>query len=293
MIIRFWGTRGSIPTPGPDTVRFGGNTSCIEVRTDDGELIILDAGSGIRALGMSLLKEMPLNCSIFISHTHWDHIQGLPFFAPLFVPGNSFHIYGTPDPVSFKTIKDALSMQMEYRYFPVREAELKSSIEYVTLNENQIVDVGGARVSTIFMNHPVLNFGYKIQCNGKSLFYTGDHESYRNIYSSGDDDYKEFEEIISEKHKNIVDFIRGVDVLIADSQYTSEEYAKKIGWGHSTFDKSVEMARDAGVPALYLTHHDPLRTDDKLETIVSDLREKYADTGIAISAATEGQSVEF
>ena len=157
------------------------------------------------------------------------------------MPGNSFQIYGTPDPVSFKTIKDALSMQMEYRYFPVREAELKSSIEYVTLNENQVVDVGAARVSTIFMNHPVLNFGYKIQCGDKSLFYTGDHESYRNIYASGDDDYKEFEEIISEKHRNIVEFIRGVDILIADSQYTAEEYANKIGWGHSTFDKCVDM----------------------------------------------------
>ncbi|THB64015.1 MAG: MBL fold metallo-hydrolase [Desulfovibrio sp.] len=293
MFIRFWGTRGSIPTPGEDTVRYGGNTSCIEVRTDDGELIILDAGSGIRALGMSLLPEMPLDCSIFISHTHWDHIQGLPFFTPLFVPGNSFTIYGTPDPVSFKTIKDALSMQMEYRYFPVREAELKSSIDYVTLNENQVVEVGAAKVSTIFMNHPVLCFGYKIECNGKSLFYTGDHESYRNIYSHDDDDYKEYEEIIIDKHNNIVDFMRGVDVVVADSQYTTEEYAQKIGWGHSTFDKSIEIAQEAGVKELYLIHHDPLRTDQGLDAILKDLRKKYRDIGVNIHAAAEGGTVEF
>lgn len=293
MHIKFWGTRGSIPTPGPDTIKFGGNTCCIEVRTDDGELIILDAGSGIRPLGMSLLPNMPLTCSILISHTHWDHIQGLPFFVPLFVPGNKFSIYGTPDPVSLKTIKDALSMQMEYRYFPVREAELKSNIHYETLKENQTVQIGSASVTTIFMNHPVLNFGYLIRCNGKSLFYTGDHESYMNIYSPEDDDYQEYENLIREKHKHIVEFISEVDVLIADSQYTVEEYAQKVGWGHSTFMKSVNLGLEAKAKNTFLIHHDPMRTDQQLEEILSVLRAEHADSGMNIQIATEGAEFEF
>lgn len=276
MRIKFWGVRGSIPSPGPATVRYGGNTTCIEVETDDGGIIILDAGSGIHPLGHSLLKRMPLNCSIFISHTHWDHIQGLPFFVPIFIPKNEIKIYGAVDPVYEKSIREVLSRQMEYCYFPVREAELKADIQYETLRERQTVEIGQAKVTGILMNHPVLNFGYLVECCGKSLFFTGDNEPLYNIYEPDDDYYSEYEDLIAAKNNMLADFIRGVDVLIADSAYTVPEYPAKKGWGHGTFDSCLELAAKAGAKALYMTHHEPLRKDGDLDAIYDGLKERYS-----------------
>ncbi|MBA4419432.1 MAG: MBL fold metallo-hydrolase, partial [Syntrophus sp. (in: bacteria)] len=252
MKIRFWGVRGSIPSPGRKTVRYGGNTTCIEVETDDGDTIILDGGTGIHPLAQSLLRKLPLSCSIFITHTHWDHIQGLPFFVPVFIPGNHISIYGAFDPVLQKGIGDVLSRQMEYCYFPVREAELKADIRYESLHEKQTVEIGSARVTNIFMNHPVLNFGYRIDCQGKSVFFTGDNEQLYNIYQPGDDYYAEYDNQISRKNDMLADFIRGVDVLIADSAYTEQEYPAKKGWGHGTYKSCVDLAKNVGAKALYL-----------------------------------------
>lgn len=293
MRIKFWGTRGSIPTPGPETVKYGGNTTCIEVETDSGDLIILDAGSGIRPLGLELMKNLPLDCSIFISHTHWDHIQGLPFFIPLFVQGNRVNIHGAFDPVSMKDIKDILEVQMEYRYFPVRSAELKAEILYETMIEGQALDVGSAKVTSILLNHPVLDFGYKVEADGKSVFFTGDHEHWCNIYKPGDDYYDEYQSLIDAKQQHLADFIRGVDVLVADSQYTNDEYPPKIGWGHSTFDRCVDLARAAEVKHLYLTHHEPTRTDEALDEIQAGLRSRNKDAGFDINIAREGDEIKI
>ncbi len=288
MKIRFWGVRGSIPSPGSKTVRYGGNTTCIEVETDDGETIILDAGTGIHPLSQSLLKKLPLSCSIFITHTHWDHIQGLPFFVPIFIPGNQIRIYGAFDPVLQKDIGDVLSRQMEYCYFPVREAELKADIKYNSLHERQPVEIGSARVTNIFMNHPVLTFGYRIDCNGKSMFFTGDNEKLYNIYQPGDDYYTEYENQISRKNALLDDFIRGVDVLIADSAYTEQEYPAKKGWGHGTYNSCVDMAKNIGAKALYLTHHEPLRSDDELDGIQKQLN---AIEALPVCIAYEGLEI--
>jgi phosphoribosyl 1,2-cyclic phosphodiesterase len=292
MRLTFWGTRGSIGVPGPDTVTYGGNTTCLEVEAG-GETIILDAGTGIRALGLELARRMPVSCSIFISHTHWDHIQGLPFFVPLFVPGNTVKIHGTFDPVHGKDLSEVLAAQMDYNYFPVRSAELLAAISYHTLREGQAVAIGDALVTPQIMNHPVISFGYKVRCGGRSVFFTGDHEDYANIYQPGDPFFEEYEDLIRQKRAQLADFIRGADVVVSDCQYTEAEYPAKVGWGHSTPGMAVALAQSAGVGRLFLTHHEPTHTDAFLARFLEEIRERFKTTGIAIDLAREGQSVEI
>ncbi|MCW8887914.1 MAG: MBL fold metallo-hydrolase [Gammaproteobacteria bacterium] len=289
MKVTLRGVRGSIPVPGPDTVHYGGNTTCIEVLTDAGDLIILDGGSGIRQLGNELLAKMPIKASIFVSHTHWDHIQGLPFFVPFFIPGNEFKIFGAFDPVYGKDLKSILSQQMEYCYFPVRENELKSQIEYTNLRERDFIEVGSAKVTCLMMNHPVLNYGYLVEADGKRLFFTGDHEPQINIYDPEDEEYAEFQEMIDMKEQIIGDFINGADLLITDCMYTEEEYPAKVGWGHGTITTSVAMATRAKAKKLVLTHHDPIRTDAQLDEIFKSLALRDdIPKGLEIEIAREG-----
>jgi phosphoribosyl 1,2-cyclic phosphodiesterase len=265
MKIRFWGVRGSIASPGPKTVRYGGNTTCIEIRTDNNELIIIDAGTGIFPLSQTLLAEMPLTANVLISHSHWDHIQGLPFFIPNFVPGNLLRLHGAFDPVSGKGVEQVMSVQLQYSYFPVREAEMKARIEYVTLAPEQSIQIGSATVTPYLMNHPVIDFGYRIEAHGKSVFFTGDHEPPMNIYAPEDEGYAEYQTFVDEKADSIRRAMQGVDVLIADCSYTEQEYPSKKGWGHGTFNTSIQYAKDAGAKVLFCTHHEPTRSDDALE----------------------------
>ena len=271
MKIRFWGVRGSIPSPGPKTVRYGGNTTCIEVRSDDGELIILDAGSGIFPLAQTLLKELPVKAHVFITHTHWDHIHGLPFFIPFFIPGNSVRIHGAYDVISSQGIEQIMDVQMQYSYFPIREAELKACIEYQTLEIGEVVTIGDATVTNTLLNHPVIDFGYRVDCQGKSMFFTGDHEPWFNIYDEGDEGYAEYQTMVDEKQQQMDEVVRGVDVLIMDCSYTAAEYPAKKGWGHSTFDYAITLARRAGVKKLVCTHHEPTRSDDELERVFAEV----------------------
>lgn len=293
MRFRFRGTRGSLSAPGPSTVKYGGNTTCIEIRSDNDDLIILDAGTGIRELGLDLAKNMPVKCHLFVSHTHWDHIQGVPFFVPMFVPGNELIIYGPPDPITMTGIEAVLAKQMEYPHFPVRVAELQADISYETLSDGQTVDIGFAKVSTILMNHPAMDFGFKVECDSKTLFFTGDHEPFYNIYKPGDEDYDEYEKIVQERNSGIVEFLRGVDVFIGDSQYTEDEYQTKKGWGHSTFESTLALAKEAGVGKLYLTHHDTTRTDAQLDEIYERLQREWKDSGVNFEMAREGDVIQL
>ncbi|MFM9913741.1 MAG: MBL fold metallo-hydrolase [Methylophilaceae bacterium] len=295
MKIRFWGVRGSIAVPGANTIRYGGNTTCIEVRTDDNDLIILDGGTGIFQLGNHLLKHMPIDAHVFMTHTHWDHIQGLPMFTPIFIPGNKLNIYGAFDPVSGTGIEKVMDIQLQYSFFPVREAELKADIEYKTMRPGQTVTVGNAEVTGTLLNHPVINFGYRVEHNGKSMFFTGDHEPPYNFYEPGDPHYEEFESIIKDKEREIIGAMRGVDVLVADSSYTLSEYPAKKGYGHGTFDSSIRMAREAGVSTLICTHHEPTRSDDELEAVFAEVlsRHPHQQGDPEIILSREGLEFEF
>ena len=294
MKIKFWGVRGSIPAPGPQTVRYGGNTTCIEVRSDAGELIILDAGTGIFPLAQTLLKELPVRANVFITHTHWDHIHGLPFFIPFFIPGNSVRIHGAYDVISSQGIEQIMNVQMQYSYFPIREAELKARIEYQTLEIGEAVQIGDATITNTLLNHPVIDFGYRVDCNGKSMFFTGDHEPWFNIYDEADEGYAEFQALVEEKQRHMDDTIRGVDVLIMDCSYTAAEYPSKKGWGHSTFDYAMELARRTGVKTLVCTHHEPTRSDDELEQVFTEAKERVARPGDPeIILSREGLELEI
>jgi phosphoribosyl 1,2-cyclic phosphodiesterase len=291
MKVKFWGVRGSIPSPGPHTVRYGGNTTCIEVRTDDGQLIILDGGTGIFALAQTLLGELPLDVHIFNTHSHWDHIQGLPFFIPIFIPGNSIRLYGTFDLVSGMGPERIMSNQMQYSYFPVREIEMKSRVEYLTVMPGEPIRIGETTVTPVLLNHPVVNTGFRIDSNGKSVFFTGDHEPHTNIYDPGDEGYEEYQLLIEQQSRAIVQAISDIDLLVADSAYTREEYPAKKGWGHGTFDSCIELAQAAGAKILCCTHHEPTRSDDALEEVFAEAAARYPDCGMQVRLAREGEEV--
>ena len=295
MKIRFWGVRGSIASPGPNTVRYGGNTTCIEIRTDTNELIIIDAGTGIFPLSQSLLAELPLTANVLITHSHWDHIQGLPFFVPNFIPGNVLRLHGAFDPVSGNGIEQVMSVQLQYSYFPVREAELKARMEYVTLTPGQSTQIGTATVTPYLLNHPVINFGYRIESAGKSVFFTGDHEPPYNIYEPSDEEFAEYQQFVDEKADAISEAMQGANVLIADCSYTALEYPAKKGWGHGSFDSSFGYAEQAGAQVLFCTHHEPTRSDDALEAAFRQaLQARPPQPGkVDIRLAREGDTYEF
>lgn len=293
MKFRFWGVRGSIPSPGPRTVRYGGNTTCIEVVTDDGTLIILDAGTGIFALAQNLLARLPVIANIFITHSHWDHINGLPFFTPLFSSGSLVRLHGAADADTGSGIEHVMGVQLQNSYFPVAETQMAATIEYRTLSAGIPVRVGDAEVANVVMNHPVTNLGYRISCNGKSVFFTGDHEQFWNEYPEGDPRHAPRRAWIEQRQRAIDLAMERVDALIMDCSYTIEEYPARRGWGHGTFDAAIETARRVGARTLYCTHHEPTRSDDELEAAFAAALARNAPlpAGLGVVLAWEGLEV--
>jgi phosphoribosyl 1,2-cyclic phosphodiesterase/GAF domain-containing protein len=287
MRVRFWGTRGSIAKPGPTAARYGGNTSCVEFRSNAGTLIMVDCGTGCHAFGQHLVAEEsgPIHGHILISHTHWDHIQGMPFFEPLFAVGNRWDIYG-PRGLS-QGLRNTLAGQMEHTYFPITLDQFAATIEYHDLVEGTF-DIDDVKVTTRYLNHPALTLGYRFEADGVSVVYCCDHEPHSIELASGDLS-------ITGADRRHADFVAGADLVIHDAQYTAEEYPAKVGWGHSPFEYAVRVCQDAGVKKVLLTHHDPLRHDAAVDRIVEQARQRVAKAGasLEVQAAAEGQTFEL
>jgi len=282
MKVRFWGTRGSIATPGPSTLRYGGNTSCVEVRPDSGAVILIDCGTGAHALGRALQEQGAAQTGhILISHTHWDHIQGLPFFAPLFTAGNEWHIYG-PRGLG-QSLQDVLAGQMEYAYFPVALNAFAAKVHYHEVVEGGF-SIGDTRIITHYLNHPALTVGYRIEADGGSVVYASDHEPHSAEAAQGDAEAAETGDLAH------IEFIRDADLVIHDAQYTADEYPEKVGWGHSTIEYVIDSAIAADVRQVALYHHDPARTDDAVDGLLTKARERALAAGsdLIVSGAAEG-----
>jgi len=279
MQITFWGVRGSIPTPGPNTVEIGGNTSCVEVRAGKA-ILIFDGGTGLRLLGRKLLEEMPLDAHMFFSHVHWDHIQGFPFFEPAFVAGNVFHLYGGNN-VS-RTLGETLAGQMDHPNFPVHLKTMAAKMVFRDLAEGETVEIDdglGARVSVRNArgNHPQGVFAFRVEHGGKAIVYATDTEHYEGRVDD-----------------KLLQLARGAEVLIYDAQYTPEEYAgvdgvseSKKGWGHSTFEEGSKLAKLAGVRRMVLFHHDPVQSDAAVRDKEARARTLFPDA----VAAHEGLTI--
>ncbi len=272
MRVRFWGTRGSIATPGAATLRFGGNTSCVEVVTDSGRRIILDCGTGARALGLDLMARAskPLRATLLLGHTHWDHIQGFPFFAPLFVPDNEFTICAASE--VGHSLAGVLAGQMEFTYFPVALDQLPARIEFKDLTEGTY-DLDGVRVTTQFLNHPAMSLAYRIEADGAVLVYACDHEPFATSLWRAGARPGFIESIVHGGDRRHALFMRHADLLIHDAQYTPQEYPAKKNWGHSTYEYAIELAAAADVRQLALTHHDPTHDDAFLERLEPSARQ--------------------
>jgi len=271
--VRFWGVRGSMPCPGPETVVFGGNTSCLEIRADD-RLVIIDMGTGIRPLGDRLMDgdyiSGPVDADVFISHTHWDHIMGFPMFNPIFSPETKLRIRGPVLSVDDK-LSSIIGAQFSNRYWPVKLSDLSAQIEYHEIKEGEF-DLGeGLKVITKSLNHPLHCLGFRFEYGGKSIVTIYDHEQ-----NNGDDD------------SPIKKFSENADILIHDSQYTAEELQKHLGWGHSSYEYVYGLAVRAGVKKLVFFHHDPKRSDVQLEAIEKEYNAKIAGKPMEILAAREG-----
>jgi phosphoribosyl 1,2-cyclic phosphodiesterase len=289
--LRFWGTRGSIPTPGSATVRYGGNTPSIEVRTPNGSLILLDAGTGIRELGRALITRAngaPISGDIFLTHAHWDHIQGIPFFAPAFQRGNRFTIWGAKSLAT--SIRRVVRDQMSPVVFPVAFEELAATFDFrELLDERHSQD--GFDVRAFSVRHPGGALGYRFsartsldEVSGSSFVYISDNELRAGDSSASNDRWR----------AKLVEFIRGARVLIHDATYTEEEYESHRGWGHSTYGDAVALALESGVETLVLFHHSPDRSDDELDARLAECRAATARSGrtLRIVAAAEGMELD-
>ena len=280
MRARVWGCRGSVAAPGPDTVRYGGNTSCVEVQLASGHTIVLDAGTGMRPLGVSMQDDMPVGLHVMLTHLHMDHLQGLGFFRPLFVPDMEIDVFGPASPVQH--LAERIAMYLSPPLFPVSLDDLPSKLTFHDAPEGEIT-VGSATVRAAKVTHQGPTLGYRIEEAGRVLVYVPDHEpapgsSLRDVpadWMSGND------------------IAHGADVLFHDAQYRDHEYGAHVGWGHSSIAQTVDFANKADVARVMLFHHDPYHTDDDLEELLKEARTRWPGAEEHVALAYEGMTIEL
>jgi phosphoribosyl 1,2-cyclic phosphodiesterase len=285
MRVRFWGTRGSVPSPGPKTVRYGGNTSCVEIRTDGGGFFIFDSGTGIRELGLQLAQQNgSVSAHLFLGHTHWDHIHGFPFFSPAFLPGNRLVVYGAR--ALDRSLRDVLAGQMHFTYFPVPLGDLRAEIEFVELEPGEI-RLDDALVRTRYLNHTAVCMGYRLEADGVAVAYVTDHEP----YGPAEDGLRGTS--VHDGDRELIEFVRGVDLLIQDAQYTAQEYATHRGWGHGSADYVTDLAVEAGIHQLALFHHEPTHADSDIDRMVDQARARAREAGSTMKVFAAAEGVEL
>jgi phosphoribosyl 1,2-cyclic phosphodiesterase len=277
---RIWGCRGSLPSPGPETVRYGGNTSCIEIRAADDHLIVIDAGSGIRALGVSLAGKRPARIDVCLTHLHMDHIEGIGFFGPIWDPSSEIHFWGPPSPT--RSLRQGLASYFSPPLFPVHIDDIPSKLVFHDVPTEEW-EIGPVVVRAEPVNHPGPTVGYRIEENGKSLTYISDHEPALGVDL----------ETIDPQWISGYAIAYGADVLFHDAQYTEEEYPNRVGWGHSSIAHTVQFGRIAKVRRLFMFHHDPLHTDAQLEAMLLRAQELWGAEPGGIALSYEGMEVEL
>ncbi len=282
--LRFWGVRGTLPVPGPRSLKYGGNTNCVTLELPTKTLFIFDAGTGIKGLSDALLaeKRSPVVGRIFISHPHWDHINALPFFAPLYMKGNKFEILGSSH--AGISMEQMISAQMGGVYFPVTVKEFGADVRYRDLNEGTYT-VDGVEVETLLLKHPGHCLGYRVNCGGQNVCYVSDNELYPASTQYHDEPFRQ----------RLIQFIRGAKAVIADATYSDAEYPSKIHWGHSPVTEVATAAHEAGVDTLYLYHHDPDQDDAKIDAKLETARRVLQDLGsrTIVEAPAEGYTIRI
>ena len=284
--VTFWGVRGSVATPGPDTVRYGGNTPCVSLTDDDGRCLILDAGTGIRALGEAILGRPtgPADVDVLLSHSHWDHIQGLPFFGPLYQDGARVRIHGPAQPGT--SLREVLQRQMDPSVFPIPLAEVAADLTIEELDVGLSV-VSPWRIDAVRLQHPGIALGYRVrhESGGPSLAYVTDNELGDGGLNALADDW----------YESLVQHLDGVDVLIHDAMYAEKSKPHRIGWGHSTPEEALELALACGSRHLVLFHHDPAHEDEVLDQLVSRAQTTVSAraASLTVEAAREGSTLSL
>jgi phosphoribosyl 1,2-cyclic phosphodiesterase len=278
MRARVWGCRGSVAAPGAETVRYGGNTSCVEVRLSSGHALILDAGTGMRPLGVMMQNELPVELHILLTHLHLDHLQGLGFFRPLFSPGFEIHIWGPTSPVQH--LSERIAMYLSPPLFPIRLDDVPSHITFHDASEEP-VKIGSATIRAAKVTHQGPTVGYRIEEAGRVLVYLPDHEP-----SLSSDIFTTPAEWVSGH-----DIAHGADVLLHDAQYRDHEYVAHVGWGHSSIASTMEFAHKTNVGNVILFHHDPYHTDSELEELLSEAQGKWPGMEDRVCLAYEGMTI--